>query len=134
MFSNDDRLEIIALYRAYNDAIDAHDAAGWSRLFSEGGRFVHPARLYEGEQELAGFVIERAKRLAETIGETQRHWNDRIDISGDGATATGSCDLLVVTRPDDGGMIKVVATGRYEDRLAKQAGAWCFIERRLTVE
>jgi len=133
MLGSNDRLAIIALYRAYNAAIDAHDAARWARLFTEGGRFVHPSRVYEGEQELAGFVTERAARLAETSGETQRHWNDGIEITGDAETAAGSCELLVAARARDGGATRVIATGRYDDRLAKQAGVWRFAERQLTV-
>ena len=133
MLSSDDKLAIIALYQSYNATIDAHDASGWALLFTSDGRFVHPSGVYVGEHELAAFVTERAGRLSEASGETQRHWNDGLKFTGDAEAVAGSCDLLVAVRVHDGGATKVIATGRYDDKLAKRAGIWRFAERRLTV-
>ncbi|MBB1632495.1 MULTISPECIES: nuclear transport factor 2 family protein [Cupriavidus] len=126
-----DKLEIIALYAAYNRAIDGGDAAAWARTFVENGVFEHPMRGYRGTTQLEGFVLERTEKLATHPVAHQRHWNDALRLDGDGGIATGTCDLIVAGVKRDTAAPLVLASGSYRDELVKVGTEWRFSKRTL---
>jgi hypothetical protein len=128
-----DHLDILDLYSRYNLSIDSGDADAWADCFIWDGHFHHPAKTWSGSAELRRFVEERTSRVRSSNTPIQAHWNNSIAITGDERTATGSCELMVVGTPIDGGCAQILARGRYADNVGKSALGWQFSERRLTL-
>lgn len=133
MSKSEDHLAILALYANYNKAIDAGDADAWLAAFMKNGVFHHPTRSWTGQDDLRQFVEERTAKFSTNKVVDQRHWNDAIALDIADGKATGTCDLLVVGVTREDGSPKVVARGRYEDRLERGEAGWRFAERRLIV-
>ena len=129
-----DRCALIALYSAYNRAIDAGDAAAWAQTFTDDGAFEHPSRHFVGRVALEQFITQRAAKLGSHPCSHQRHWNDGIELHVNGARALGNCRLLLSGMHRDTGRTEVVTTGRYSDELVKDDLGWRFCRRHLQVD
>lgn len=121
-------LEIPNLLYRYADAIDA-------------GRFDEAAALFDG-----GAVRVQGQRIAgrEAIAAMWRTWvriypdgtprtrhlvtNPLIELADDGQTARCRSQWTLLQATDTL-PLQVVATGRYDDRLALREGRWHFVER-----
>jgi ketosteroid isomerase-like protein len=133
MLPASEQLAIYSLYAEYNRAIDVGDADAWVATWTDEGVFEHPARRYDGHQELRAFVESRTAGLASHAVSNQRHWNADLVVRADGGQATGGCLLLVAGTHRRSGTAMVVARGRYDDALLRVGGAWRFGRRALVL-
>lgn len=133
MTTEQDKLEILTLMREYNRAIDAGEDAQWAATYIQDGVFRHPARTWQGTDELRTFCASRTAGLDKAPLTDMRHWNDAIDITVSGDEATVTCDLAVIGNSRETGKPTLAATGSYRDRLVRRDGAWRFVERALVL-
>lgn len=129
-----DRCALVALYAAYNHAIDTGDAPNWAQTFADDGIFEHPSANFVGHSELERFIRERNAKLAAHPCSDQRHWNDPIDLNIQSTRASGTCRLLVSGMRRDTNRPEVLATGYYIDELVKGEKGWRFRRRRLKLD
>jgi uncharacterized protein (TIGR02246 family) len=96
----------------------------WGDLYTEDARFCVLGKVYEGREEIRGF-IERAQ----PAGARGKHVaaNPVIDVEGDEAVAR--TDYVFLSR--NGGSLALTSAGRYHDRLVRRGGRWLFSERRI---
>ena len=129
-----DRVQIAALYAAYNETIDSGHGSAWADTFAPAGEFVRAGAVVTGPAQLAAFVTDRWTALGESAVVGVRHWNAGLVVVGSGTRATGSCDLLVAGTQRATGERVVVASGRYEDVLELAEAGWRFTRRTLTLD
>lgn len=108
-------------------AIDSHDGAAWAALYTDDGVFAYaPApgtdNLFElvGREALVAWHVHH--RSTTPVGK-QNHLtlNPVVTVTGDTAT---SRSYFVSLREVDGAVVPA-STGRYEDRLRRDAdGRW----------
>lgn len=123
--STADRLAIVDLAARYNHAFDSQNSDAWADTFTADGVFESPGGRATGREELRAYNANRE-------GATdRRHWIDNVTIEGDGETAQLRCYLLLIDITQGGAP---VATGRYDDDLARVDGAWKFTHRRVSVD
>ena len=124
--STEDRLQITELMARYCWAIDQRNWDGFLDLFTDDCRldFGNVMGVFEGRTG-----IERFTTTMSGLDLLMRHYTTNLIVEGDGAEARARSYVLALTGPT-----RNVATGRYEDRLAKQAGCWSIRERRAVIE
>jgi hypothetical protein len=118
--SAQDYFEIQQLYANYNIAIDNGDAEGWAAKFTPDGVF----NTFAGHDALIGFIKLWREKLH---GASLRHWNNNLQITGDGKEANGFVYLMLVdvtTKP-----VSIVSTHTYTDNLLKTKEGWRFTKR-----
>jgi hypothetical protein len=118
--SAQDLADIQQLYARYNLAIDTGDAEGWAATFVPQGVF----NTYTGHDALVGFVKMWREKLN---GAARKHWNNNLQLSGDGKQASGSVYLMLLdtsTKP-----ASIIFTGVYSDTLLKTRDGWRFTKR-----
>ena len=118
-----DRLEILALVARYNHAVDRADGEARAAMFVEDGVLDSPRGLLRGHAEI------RAATPPAPGWERRRHWAANHVLHGDGDGARHTCCLAIM---EIGDAPRILSTGRWEDTLRKQSGAWKF-ERRTYV-
>ena len=101
-------------------------AACWSSspdasLHSEG-------KQYTGREDIRAYLESSTKASDRALH--LRHKLSSLCISVNGTTATSSVYVDVDHLDLDTGTVEVVS-GRYDDRLVKEAGQWLLIERRV---
>lgn len=133
MTQEQDELQILALLREYNRAIDAGDDAAWAATFIANGIFHHPARDWNGTEQLREFCATRTAGFKEAPLTDMRHWNDAIDILISGDEAKVTCDLAVIGKKRETGKATLAAWGKYDDRLVRCDGNWRFTSRALVL-
>ncbi len=117
-----DIVEIHQLYARYSHAIDSGDGIAYAACFTPDGTMDTTVRgVFTGPAELATVVSQPANVI--------RHVPLNIVLTGEADVAFGQAYLVVYSGRD--GKPAVVSTGRYEDRLARQDGAWLFTFRRF---
>jgi hypothetical protein len=120
--SHEDIVEMQQLYAVYSHAIDAGDGPGLAACFTRDGTMDTTVRgVFTGRSEVAKIVSS-----PETVA---RHVPVNIVLTSDGADAVGRAYLVVYSGRD--GHPSVLATGKYEDRLTREDGAWRFALRRF---
>jgi 3-phenylpropionate/cinnamic acid dioxygenase small subunit len=121
-------LDIPNLLFRYADAIDADRFEEAAALFDHGAVLVQGQRI-EGRQAIAA-MWRRWVRLYPDGTPRTRHLvtNPLIELSDDGLTARCRSQWTVLQATDTL-PLQVVATGRYDDRLAWRDGRWHFTER-----
>jgi len=87
--SAQDNFEIQQLYARYNIAIDGGDGEAWASTFTPDGVF----NQFAGHDALVGFVKMWREKLN---GATRKHWNNNLQITGNGKEASGSMYLMLV--------------------------------------
>jgi hypothetical protein len=124
--STEDRLEIAELVARYCWAIDQRSWDGFFDLFTDDCRldFGDVMGVFEGR---AG--LERFTTVMSGLDLLMRHYTTNLIVEGDGAEARARSYVLALTGP-----ARTLATGRYEDRLAKRNGRWRIRERRAVIE
>jgi hypothetical protein len=118
--SAQDYFEIQQLYARYNIAIDSGDAEGWAATFTPDGVF----NTSVGHDALVNFVKTWREKLN---GATRKHWNNNLQITGNGNEASGYVYLMLVdisTKP-----ASILATATYTDSLIKTKDGWRFTKR-----
>jgi hypothetical protein len=118
--SAQDYFEIQQLYANYNIAIDSGDAEGWAAKFTPDGVF----NTFVGHDALVGFIKLWREKLH---GASLKHWNNNLQITGDGKEANGFVYLMLVdvtTKP-----ASMVSTHTYTDNLIKTKDGWRFTKR-----
>ena len=118
-----DRLEILALVARYNHAVDRADGEGRASTFVEGGVLDSPRGLLRGHAEI------RDATPPAPGWERRRHWTANHIVEGYGEGARHTCYLAIV---EVGDVPRILSSGRWEDTLRKESGAWKF-ERRTYV-
>lgn len=124
--STEDQLAIQQLYAKYNHAIDSGDGAGWAACFTADGVFSSATGTFNGTEQLAGFGNGFAQRLK------ARHWTNNLVVEGDGATAKGSCYLMLLRlTPGEQPPASILTTAIYRDELKSGADGWKFTNRTV---
>lgn len=118
--SAQDYAEIQQLYATYNVAIDNGDGEAWAATFTPNGVF----NTFTGHDALVGFVKMWREKLN---GATRRHWNNNLQITGDGKQASGYVYLLLVDF--SGKTPNLIYSGTYTDSLVKTKDGWRFAKR-----
>jgi hypothetical protein len=132
-----DRLAIRELVDAYAHCADRRDCERQMALFTKDAHFVvfMDAKSATPNQTIASRadlrpVFEDLRRYDATT-----HFNGQSTIVLNGASATGESYCLAHhVQVQDGRRSLMVASLRYLDTFAKQAGRWLFSERRLMVD
>jgi hypothetical protein len=118
--SAQDYFEIQQLYANYNIAIDNGDAEGWAAKFTPDGVF----NTFVGHDALVSFIKLWREKLH---GASLKHWNNNLQITGNGKEANGFVYLMLVdvtTKP-----ASMVSTHTYTDNLVKTKDGWRFTKR-----
>jgi ketosteroid isomerase-like protein len=132
-----DRLAIRELVDAYAHCADRRDCEGQMALFTQDTRFLvfmdakasTPSQTITRREDLRP-VFEDLRQYAATT-----HFSGQSTVALNGATATGESYCLAHhVRVQDDQRSLMVASIRYLDTFAKQAGRWLFSERRLMVD
>lgn len=120
-----DIVEIYQLYARYSHAIDSGDGIAYVACFTPDGTMDTTIRgIFTGPAELAT-VVSAPERV-------MRHVPLNIALTEEaGAADVASGRAYLVVYSGRNGKPAVVSTGRYEDRLVKQDGAWRFTFRRF---
>jgi len=104
--------------------LDSRRFVEWSETFTQDGVF----NKLNGRAAILDMILGGELATRPELRRQHAVTNSIIDVTGDTATATS--DLAMYDRIDDGPIS--VKTGRYYDRLARQAdGDWLFTQRRL---
>ena len=127
----DDHRAIERLLYRYADLIDAGDFAGVGALFAR-ARILAGGNVVEGAVEVQGMYESYTRRYPCGTPRTQHLMgNPVIDIDGD--TASARLRFTVFQALQDFPLQPII-TGRYQDRFARDASGWHFIERRMQTE
>ncbi len=123
------QLQIDRLLYRYALGADRRDAAMLGTCFLPESRIVGPG--YELTGDLASIIVaELTKRFPWTQHNV---FNPFYEVDGDAATGVVNCIASHVERGADGSVTKHDWYIRYHDRLARRAGEWRFLERRMDV-
>jgi uncharacterized protein (TIGR02246 family) len=125
----EDRFGINDLFVRYTCALDAGDADTVIDCFTEDGTLVSPA---VGEHTGRAAITAFAQRFArfQANGSQLRHVMSNLMMTVDGDRAHATCYLTVFLTRD--GNSRMLAPGRYDCELRKQAGQWRF-QRRVVL-
>jgi hypothetical protein len=127
--SVDDHLAIQQLYARYNHAIDSGNGAAWADCFTPDGTFSSASGTFTGREQLAGFGNAFATRMK------ARHWTNNLVVDGDGATAKGSCYLMLLRlTPGEQPPASILVTAIYQDELQNTADGWKFTRRTVVAD
>lgn len=114
------------LYR-YAMHFDDGNLLAAARLFDHGAVVVGGRRIAGAEQIVA--MWQQWVRLYDGRPRTRHLINNPIiDLAADGRSA-GCLSQWTVIQATPDYALQLVASGRYQDRLAVIDGAWCFTER-----
>jgi hypothetical protein len=131
--SAEDYAEIQNLYAFYNLSSDAGDAEAYASCFaSDGVLCIDGINVrVEGRAKLLEFKRADAGRRGKLY---RRHWNGSLHLQkqSDGCVR-GRC-YLHGYNGEMGKLPNLADAGCYSDRLVKEAGAWKFAERRITMD
>jgi hypothetical protein len=120
------------LFVRYATSLDHCDVEGVVACFESDGWLESPVLgRFEGAAGIREFA-QRTVRLKDEQGAQFRHVvsNLRIDVQGEHAKAW--CYLLDFVTRD--GKTELLSPGEYECVLKRTAGAWRFVERRVTMD
>lgn len=124
--SVEDQLAIQQLYARYNHAIDSGDGARWAACFTNDGTFSSATGTFQGREQLETFGNAFATRMK------ARHWTNNLVLEGDGATARGSCYLMLLRlSPGEQPPASILVTAIYRDELTRTADGWKFASRTV---
>ena len=121
-----DKLAIRELTATYNRAVDD-------------GRIDDAFATFAGNNgslEIPGMGAMTGEALRELFGALQGcvHATTDAIIEVDGDRARQLCSLLVLVRAPEGGVVRLVTTGRYDDQLERTPEGWRFVARVATLD
>jgi hypothetical protein len=133
--SPDDREALRQLAWDYAACVDRGDADGLLKLFTAGG-LVGSADpnvpAFAGEAGLRRMIAQVGRAFVKTMHNVFNHTftgDDEAEVGGE-----TTCIASHILDDGAGGWKIFDMALRYANRYAKVDGAWCFAERRLTVE
>jgi hypothetical protein len=121
-----DKIAIRELTATYNRAVDD------GRIEDAFATFVDGA----GSLEIKGMGAmtgDELRALFSALAGIVHATTDAI-IEVDGDRARQLCTLLVLVRAPEGGVVRLVTTGRYEDDVERTAQGWRFLRRFATLD
>lgn len=124
----DDKMHILEVLNRYILSIDTHDAAQFADNFHDDATYVSPFGTAVGREQILA-TITQWHSGGVTAGKRHMIGAWRVDV--DGATATSTSSYWVVNAKDG---TSIVATGQYEDVLAKKNGVWRLQKRVQTID
>ena len=118
----DDIVAIQQLYAGFCNTLDDGEADAFAECFTADASFGGVGTPVRGHDALRKFAVDM-------VGKNVRHVATGIYVEGDGDEAVGRAYLVAYrgTRP-----AKLLATGRYRDRMRRVDGSWRFTERVFT--
>jgi uncharacterized protein (TIGR02246 family) len=118
----DDVVAIQQLYARFCNTLDDGDGDEFADCFTADASFGGVGTPIRGTEALRKFAVD-------LVGKNIRHVATGIYVTGDGDDAVGQAYLVAYrgTRP-----AKLLATGRYRDRVRRVDGTWRFTERVFT--
>jgi len=124
----DDRMAIEQLLMEYGRAVDNRDFAAFAALFTDDGEWKGAQGSYRGPKQIQESMEKIFTAAAADIPKGKNFHlltNVIIDLHGDHATASSKFIFYKM----DGAKPQAEVAGRYEDKLARVAGAWKFQQR-----
>ena len=117
-----DIVAIQQLYAGFCNTLDDGEADAFAECFTAEASFGGVGTPVRGHDALRKFAVDM-------VGKNVRHVATGIYVEGDGDEAVGRAYLVAYrgTRP-----AKLLATGRYRDRMRRVDGSWRFTERVFT--
>jgi uncharacterized protein (TIGR02246 family) len=117
-----DVVAIQQLYAGFCNTLDDGEADAFAECFTADASFGGVGTPVQGRDALRKFAVEM-------VGKNIRHVATGVYVEGDGDEAVGRAYLVAYrgTRP-----AKLLATGRYRDRIRRVDGSWRFVERVFT--
>ncbi len=122
----DDVLAIQKLIADYNFAVDDGDGDAFAALFVEEGSLDSGFGVTKGVDALREFG-----GTVPTMIPGPRHIATNVSIDGDGDTATARLYLQMFGTGGGSAETKLIISGRYEDTLRRENGAWRFVDRKM---
>ena len=124
----EDTQEIRDLLTSYGRLLDAHDLAGYSRLFAKNGEWVGGFGSAKGPAAIQALMEKNLGPIAKGIPGSTYHLltNFMIDVNGDTATAWSRWSFTV-TGADK--KPSILYGGHYDDKLIREDGRWKFLRR-----
>jgi uncharacterized protein (TIGR02246 family) len=118
----DDVVAIQQLYARFSNTLDDGECDEFADCFTADASFGGVGTPICGTDALRKFAVD-------LVGKNIRHVATGIYVTGDGDEAVGQAYLVAYrgTRP-----AKLLATGRYRDRVRRVDGTWRFAERVFT--
>jgi uncharacterized protein (TIGR02246 family) len=118
----DDVVAIQQLYARFCNTLDDGDSDEFADCFTADASFGGVGAPIRGTDALRKFAVD-------LVGKNIRHVATGIYVTGDGDEAVGQAYLVAYrgTRP-----AKLLATGRYRDRVRRVDDTWRFAERVFT--
>ncbi len=131
--SGDDYAEISNLYAFYNLCSDGGDAEGYAGCFTTDGVMDQVSRglVIRGRADLVAYKRQDA---ASRGGRYRRHWNSGLYLRHEDDDRIRGICYLFAYNGDPGKLPVLQACGSYDDTIVREAGAWKFACRRLTME
>jgi hypothetical protein len=127
--ATEDILAIQKLVADYNHVVDAGDGDAFAALFVDHGSLDTGYNVVKGADELRGFAA-----FVPEMAPGARHLVSNVSIDGDGHDATTRLYLQMWSTAGGAAASKLVISGRYEDTLRRDDGAWRFVTRKLIVD
>lgn len=122
----EDEREIARLLAAYGPMVDAGDADGAARLWTEDGVYDVGDRLMEGRADIAAMVRSDAHQGLIARGCCHFFGPPLITVDGDDAVAV--CESTLLARREAGGYVNLRA-GVHVVRLRKVGDGWKITSR-----
>ncbi|HXX45820.1 MAG TPA: nuclear transport factor 2 family protein [Candidatus Acidoferrales bacterium] len=119
--------EIRALLVEYGRLLDAHDLAGYSRLFARDGEWIGGFGSAKGPAAIQALMEKNLGATPTSSPGSTYHLltNFEIEVHGDKATAWSRWSFTVTAdnRPS------ILYGGHYDDILVREDGHWKFLRR-----
>ena len=126
------RLEDIATIRdlltRYGRLLDARDLAGYAALFARDGEWTGPF-IGSAKGPAAILALLQEELGPAPPGSNHVMSNMVIEVDGDSGIAWSRWTYSVPAR---NGGAKLAISGRYDDRLVREEGAWRFCSRTVS--
>jgi len=123
----EDIQEIQSLLVSYGRLLDAHDLAGYSRLFAQDGEWIGGFGSAKGPAAIEALMVKNLGATSSSKPGSTYHLltNFLIDVHGDTATAWSRWSFTVTAdnKPS------ILYGGHYDDTLVREDGHWRFQRR-----
>jgi uncharacterized protein (TIGR02246 family) len=123
---NDDDIEIRRVIALYAQLVDDGRLDEWAELFTHDAVFTFWGHVYQGRGSIKR-AMESMRTGTSSIG---KHLVLTPVITVDGVdTGRAWTDFVAIVGDDEG--LRVVAAGRYYDRIVRDEGRWRFSRRDI---